>query len=285
MRVMSYNILSLVERNPPWVARRELVANVLRWQHPDIVGFQEATRAMIGDLERLLPQSFRWLGVGRDDGKENGEFNPIFLRRDLFTVADHGNFWLAPSCEAPARAWGAMCRRIVTWARLVENVSGREFYFFNTHFDHFSRHARRESAKLLLSKIQTIGGGNPVLVTGDFNAREGSPTYRIMTGKLNDSALPAGVTPLRDALHESAHPPYGPRRTWRGFLVGAIGSARIDFIFVKNAVRVNQHAVIADADYASDHLPVMADVEVGEKGRGEGERKNGEQREEQAHER
>ena len=55
MRVMSYNIWSQVEREPRWAARRELVANVLRSQRVDIVGFQEATRAMIEDLEKLLP--------------------------------------------------------------------------------------------------------------------------------------------------------------------------------------------------------------------------------------
>jgi len=266
MRVMSYNIWSQVEREPRWTARRELVANVLRWHHPEIIGFQEATRAMIEDLEKLLPPHFRWLGAGRDDGKNAGEFNPIFFNQDLFTAREHGTFWLAPTPEKPSRAWCAACRRIVTWARLVENVSGRSCVFFNTHFDHFSRRARRESAKLLRAKTAEIAGNDPVIVTGDFNARENSQTYRILTEKNSDAdagELAENAAPLRDALHESALRPYGPRRTWRGFLVGAMGSARIDFIFVKNAVRVQQHAVIADAEYASDHLPVVADLEIG----------------------
>ena len=261
MRVMSFNIWSQVERQPPWIARRELVANLVRWHQPEIIGFQEATRAMIDDLALLLPSGFRWLGVGRDDGKNAGEFNPIFVREDLFAICEHDTFWLAPRTDAPARAWGAACRRIVTWARLTEKISGRQFVFFNTHFDHFSRRARHESARLLRKKTREISSGDPVIVTGDFNARENSKTYRILTEKIS-SASENESPPLRDALRESVEPPCGPRKTWRGFLVGAIGSARIDFIFVQNAVRVRRHAVIADSEYASDHLPVVADLEI-----------------------
>jgi endonuclease/exonuclease/phosphatase family metal-dependent hydrolase len=263
---MSYNVWSQVERKPRWIARRELIAKVLSWHCPDIIGFQETTLPMIEDLQQRLPAHFRWVGAGRDDGKDLGEFNPIFVNERSFTLGQSSTFWLAPITDTPSRGWGAACHRIVTWVRLVENISGRNLVVFNTHFDHFSRHARRESARLLRIKAAEIGGGDPAILTGDFNARESSQTYRILTGENSDVSTEAGLenaAPFRDALRESASPPYGPRRTWRGVLVGAVGSARIDFIFVKNAVRVRQHAVIADAEYASDHLPVMADLEIG----------------------
>lgn len=259
MRVMSYNIWSDMAGRPPWTARRVMVANVMRWHRPEIIGLQEARREMLDDLARLLPSGFRWIGVGRDDGENAGEFCPIFWREEAAALQEHGTFWLAPKPDAPAKGWGAMCRRVVTWARFCEPHTGRRFCFFNTHFDHFSRRARRESARLLLAKIAALGRGDAVLVTGDFNTREGSETYRILTA--GNAALPLPL-PLRDALHESAEPPYGPRKTWRGFLAGAAGGARIDFIFVQNAVRVLHHATVADAEYASDHLPVIADVEI-----------------------
>lgn len=260
MRVMSYNIWSNTAGDPPWTARRESIANAVRRHRPDIIGFQEATRATIEELHSLLPPGFRWLGAGRDDGKNAGEFCPIFWRESAAALREHGTFWLAPKTDAPSKGWGAMCRRIVTWARFAEQAGAPQFVFFNTHFDHFSSRARRESARLLREKTAAIGGGEPLVVTGDFNAREGSETYRILTGK---SAGAPDAPPLRDALHESAEPPYGPRKTWRGFLAGALGSARIDFIFVQNAVTVRRHAIIADAQRASDHLPVIADLEIG----------------------
>jgi endonuclease/exonuclease/phosphatase family metal-dependent hydrolase len=255
---MSFNIWTESAIRSRWATRRDRIASILRWHQPDIIGLQEATHTMIQDLQERFAQ-LKWLGVGRDDGLHGGEFNPIFFNPERFDAVDHSTFWLAASGEKPVRGWDADCFRIVTWARFLEKKSGRTFLHCNTHFDHLGREARRESAKLLLKRISEIAPGEAAVVTGDFNCRESSVTYQILTGK---SPGGNGGEPLRDGWYESQHPPYGPRKTWRGFIGGGFGSARIDYIFVKNHVRVLHYAVLADGENASDHLPVVAEIEL-----------------------
>ncbi len=215
---------------------------------------------MVGDLQARLP-GYSWVGAGRDDGKDGGELNPIFYRNERFVLQESGTCWLAPDSTIPGRGWDAACPRIVTWARFTSSAPGvGHIVHFNTHFDHFGRRARVESAVLLLERIDAIAGCDPVVVTGDFNCREASRTYGILTGRHAISEASAHNF-LRDAYHDSAQPPAGPRRTYRG-LLGRLGLGRIDYIFLRNAVRTERYAVLADDTPASDHRPVVADLEV-----------------------
>ena len=141
----------------------------MRVHAPDLAGLQESTLAMIRALEERLPE-YRWIGVGRDDGIEGGEFTPIFFRPDRFEVLEHASFWLSADSEKPGRGWDAARSRIVTWGRFLEKESRRRFVHFNTHFDHLGRTARRESALLLRRKIGEIAGAEPVVITGDSTA-------------------------------------------------------------------------------------------------------------------
>ena len=40
----------------------------------------------------------------------------------------------------------------------------------NTHLDHKGQQARKEGARLLLTKVNELAPGLPVVMTGDFNA-------------------------------------------------------------------------------------------------------------------
>lgn len=246
---MSFNVWSDAPRNARWAVRREDIARLILDAAPDLLGLQEPTWAMLSDLQERLPD-YAWVGAGRADGAEAGEFNPIFYRRDRFKLSESGTFWLAREPARPARGWGAACPRIVTWARFADVTQPEvRIAHFNTHFDHFSQRARRESAALLLRQIAAIAGHDAVVVTGDFNCRETSATYAVLTGR----------AALRDTLHDSAQPPAGPRRTFRG-LLGHFGLGRIDYIFVQNGLRTEGYAVLDDPSVASDHRPVLAEL-------------------------
>lgn len=113
---------------------------------------------------------------------------------------------------------------------------------------------------MLLRQIAAIAGREPVVVTGDFNCREASCTYGILTGRNAIPDLPPDAV-FRDAFHDSAQPRAGSRRTFYG-LLGRFGFGRIDYIFVKNGVHTEHYAVLADESGASDHRPVVAQLAV-----------------------
>ncbi|WP_054683353.1 endonuclease/exonuclease/phosphatase family protein [Rhodothermus marinus] len=197
-------------------------------------------------------------GVGRTDGRDGGEFSAIFYRTDRLELLESRTFWLSPTPEVPgSRGWDAALERICTWARFRDRRTGRTFFVFNTHFDHEGTQARLESARLLHRVIAEHARTAPVLLTGDFNTTEDTPPYRALTAD--------GL--LHDARYRAENGHYGPRTTWNGF-ERLVPGRRIDFIFVTADVRVLRHAILVDLDeqgrFASDHLPVLADVLLSE---------------------
>jgi endonuclease/exonuclease/phosphatase family metal-dependent hydrolase len=256
VKVLSFNVKVDSGWSWRWKRRREKIAEMLRNQQPDLVGLQEATHGMVLDLQERLPE-YRWVGVGREDGEQRGEFTPIFLRDDRWELQEHANFWLAAVCDRPGRGWDALCSRVVTWARVQERKSGRHCVHFNTHFDHLGKAARAQSAALLLQKMHEIAAAEPVILTGDFNCAETAIPYRILTGAIPFDHLGPAYQPVRDTRTESAAPPKGPLHTFRGWL-RFLGIGRIDYIFVKNGLKTLEHAVLEEAGRASDHHPVVA---------------------------
>ncbi|MBN1873376.1 MAG: endonuclease/exonuclease/phosphatase family protein [Anaerolineae bacterium] len=254
---MSFNIRyhNLNDGPDVWPLRKDLTASMLRLHRPDVVGLQEVGREPLEDLALRLPE-FAWVGVGRDDGVAEGEFAAIFYRPARVSLLAQAHFWLSKTPEVPgSSSWKAGCVRIVTWAKFRDCVTGRIFYFFNTHFDHASKRARRKSAWLLRKRIKTIAEDAPVIVTGDLNCTETSTPYHILTLPEVEGSC------LQDALTQSLFPHHGPIATFHAF-TGNLRD-RIDYIFVANGVQVLQHAALTDhwnGRYPSDHLPVIADL-------------------------
>jgi endonuclease/exonuclease/phosphatase family metal-dependent hydrolase len=189
---------------------------------------------------------------------------PIFYRQERLEMLEHSTFWLSPD-ESCIRGWDAACRRTVTWARFRDRENESVFWVFNTHFDHLGMRARRESAWLLVRKVAALSGSEPTVVTGDFNSRESSKAYAILTGEHRSD--PGSLLGFKDAYYLAEYPPLGPKATWQGLLCGAIGRTRLDYIFVKNDVRVVQHAVFPThcrGNVASDHSPVVAEIHLGQ---------------------
>ena len=239
-----------------WASRKALVAATLRFHKADLAGLQEALRHQIEDLADLLP-GFSWIGVGREDGAQAGEHCPIFYRNDRFQLLESGTFWLSESPQRPgSRSWDAALPRIVTWAKLRDTLSSRQFFFFNTHFDHRGREAREKSAALILRKAEEIGGGYPVVLTGDFNFTPESRGYHILTAGRD------GTGGFLDAL-DLADVSYGGTQTYNGFDTEIRQGRRIDFIFLRNGFQADRFGVIADrwgGRFVSDHYPVLAEI-------------------------
>lgn len=248
---MTYNAWSDHPAHPAWASRRPACAAVFHEARTDVIGGQEFTLGMLRELEQDLPE-YRWVGVGRDDGAEAGEFTPVFYRPDRFELADSGTFWLAPGETHSALGWNARCRRTVTWARLRERKSGSEFALFSTHLDHWGKEARVESAKLLVRRCPVAAGTVPTIVAGDFNCRPRSEPYQLM------------IREWKDARVASQARAAGPVNTWRGWSRMGLGGGRIDYVFCPLGALVRSYSVMENAATrrASDHRPVVVEMDL-----------------------
>ena len=237
-----------------WNVRRDRVANYIREKAIDVVGMQEVLHPQLLDLLERLPQ-YDYVGVGRADGKTRGEYSPIFFLKDKFEVLDKGNFWLSETPDVPgSKGWDAAIERIASYAKLKDKATGKIFMAVNTHFDHVGVMARRESAKLIMRKIQEIVGNRPAVVSGDFNVTEDDEAYVTMT---------TDAFRMNDAYHMTANHT-GTVYTFQNFLRSSpLECDKIDFIFLTPAIRVKHSHIEVQSpeNILSDHNPHWADLE------------------------
>lgn len=258
LRAMTYNIrLDLASDGPnSWPHRKALVAALIGYEAPDVLGLQEVLLHQKTDLEAALPE-FAFVGVARDDGVAQGEFSPLAFRRDRFELVDSGTFWLSPTPSRPGRAWDAALPRIATWALLRERGAGlRRIAVLNTHFDHVGAEARANSAAIIADwAAERAAAGDPVVVLGDFNLPPSSEPMAL----LGDPAR----SRLRLTRSASAAPPYGPPGTFNGFRIDSAPSEPIDHVLVSDHFRVVRFATVTQhwgGRLASDHYPVAVDL-------------------------
>ncbi|MCC6460182.1 MAG: endonuclease/exonuclease/phosphatase family protein [Saprospiraceae bacterium] len=235
-----------------WPKRRDFLAAQLRFQAPDIFGIQEGLHHQLVFLQEQFPD-FAMVGVGRDDGRQAGEYSSLFYRKSRFRMLDSGTFWLSETPDSVSKGWDAALPRVCTWAHLEDLSAQRNIWVFNSHFDHIGKQARIESAALILQKIKEKNtAGEPVICMGDLNSEpQEEPLLRFRQV-------------LQDTRDQSQEPPFGPEGTFNGFRFQEPVTRRIDYILVSPGLRVRQHAILSDSrncHYPSDHLPVLARIE------------------------
>lgn len=236
-----------------WLHRKDMVNDLIRFYGFDLFGTQEGFTYQLNDILRL--SDYRFIGVGRDDGKDAGEHCAIFYRSDRFKVLDQGDFWLSEHPEKPGRGWdGTCCNRICTWGKFEDLKNHKQFYFFNVHYEYEGDVARRESSNLMISRITSIAGNQPVFLTGDFNAFPTEEPIRI----LNDSGF------LNDSYKITKEAPFGPVCTYHGYDSTVKTEERLDYIWVTDSIQIDKYGVLTNTLYGhtpSDHFPVMVVAE------------------------
>ncbi|WP_410222358.1 endonuclease/exonuclease/phosphatase family protein [Pedobacter sp.] len=251
INILTYNI----RLNTPndgenaWPNRQENVKALIKFHNIDILGVQEALPEQF-DFLSAMP-NFEAFGVGRDDGKRQGEFSALFFNRQRFVKRDGGTFWLSETPETPSKGWDAALNRICTWLRLYDKQNKKEFLVFNTHYDHKGVQARIQSALLIKQKIQQIAPKLPVIFMGDLNVTPETEAITTIKSFLQDS---------KDITEE---PPYGPNGTFNDFNYNSPLKKRIDYIFVNHTFKVIKYAVLTDSKdqrFFSDHLPVFVKI-------------------------
>ena len=253
LKIMSFNIRLNVESDQEnaWTKRKEEALALLEYYHPDVLGVQEALPEQMKDLKTGL-KNYDFVGVGRDDGKEKGEFSAIFFNNQKLQVVKSGTFWLSETPEKPSKGWDAALNRICTYAIFKDLKSKKEFLAMNIHFDHIGNVARVKSSELILKKAKELNPKNlPLLLTGDFNLTENTEPVKILSQN------------LKDTFYHSEKQHYGPKGTFSGFNMSEVPKDRIDYIFVKG-FKIKSHRHINDRRenllYPSDHFPVFSEL-------------------------
>ena len=246
LKVMSYNIRlgSGKDGTNSWALRYTATEEMLKDQKPDVFGVQEALDYQVHYIEDMC--GYESVGVGREDGKKEGEHMSIFWNKKTVSMLKWGTFWLSETPQKPSKGWDAACFRTATWALMKDKKTGKKFYFVNTHLDHEGKEAQKNGLKLIVEKIAEMNPeGLPMVLTGDFNIEPSNPALADLDARMQSTRKIAEKT--------------DDQTTYNGW---GKSSMMIDYIYVSGFSSCPEYQTVtkryADRKFISDHYPICA---------------------------
>ncbi len=247
LSVMSYNIRygAADDGTNSWRYRCPATIYMLREHKPDIFGVQEALDFQIKFITENMNE-YKSVGVGREDGKFEGEHMSIFYNKKKISLLKWGTFWLSETPEEPSKGWDAACFRSATWALMKCKESGKKFFYVNTHLDHVGEVAQKEGLAVVVNYIREMNPDNlPMVLTGDFNVKSDNPVLSDLNKIMKDARVYAEKT---DNLN-----------SFNGW-----GRSKqiIDYIYYSGFSSCTEFQTIqkkyAERPFISDHYPIKA---------------------------
>ena len=249
LKVMSYNIRygSADDGTNSWKYRWPATVEMLNEVKPDVFGVQEALDFQVEFVSEMV-RDYTGYGVGREDGKHDGEHMAIFWNKKTVKMLKWGTFWLSETPEKPSMGWDAACIRTATWALMKDKETGKKFYFVNTHLDHVGPLSQINSLKLIVDRIDEINPEKyPMVLTGDFNMTADSRALVDLDKVMTSTRKIAKKTDSK-----------GTFNGWRKDRQGPV----IDYIYVSGFSEVSEYETItkefAKKPFISDHYPIMS---------------------------
>ena len=234
LRVMTYNIHVGVGMDKKLDLPR--IAGVINAAHPDLVGLQEVDRGVtrtqrideIAELARLTRMHYEF---AFNLSYQGGQYGVAILSRFPITAIDHRLYQNTREAERRGFIRGEVSAR------------GHLVNFVTTHLDYQYEDGRLFETQQLLAALKDVRG--PLIIVGDFNEVPNGRAYQLMRYEFGDAWMES--RPL-DEGH--SYPTDKPVK-------------RIDYIFFRSTDRVRTKRAWIVNTPASDHLPVIADLEVG----------------------
>lgn len=227
LRVLTYNVRSLRDDV-------DAVARVIRSARADVVCVQEAPRFLRWRTKcAALARRSDLVVVG---GGGNAAGNLLLCQVGV-EVEHTAEVLLSPVTGLHRRgAAVAVCR-----------LRGRRFAVVGTHLDLDSA-ARARHAAELLDRLPAAGvpADLPLVVAADVNEDESGSAWSLLAARLPEAGAVVGCA-------EPTFPAHGPR-------------ARIDAVFADPRIAVRACTVLdsPDVHLASDHRPVLVELELPE---------------------
>lgn len=280
IRVLTHNIRyatsSPFKGEQPWAERRQLLFNEFEYETrhcaASFLCLQEVLHNQLGDILARLNQDaeletpeWEYIGVGRDDGHEAGEYSPIIYRPAVWELLHWETVWLSKTPETPSKSWDAASIRIVTIGVFTHRASRNTVLAMNTHLDDQGSQSRFEAARIIIDKISEYSQNkfakliSGTFLAGDFNSEENQEAYQELTRSLLDAYK---------QIESSRR--YGNHITWTGFGYEDEPASRIDYVLVRptgaqgQRLAVIGYAVLGnrfdDGVLSSDHRAVIVDL-------------------------
>eukprot|EP00644_Phytophthora_capsici_P014704 jgi/Phyca11/20993/fgenesh1_pg.PHYCAscaffold_78_\ len=153
------------------------------------VGLQEVLDDQLDDIMDEMKKHGAWeyVGVARDDGERDGEYNPILYKTDVFELLHEETKWLSETPETPSKSWDSGSTRIITLGVFKHIATGRLILMANTHLDNADPEARVNQIGVAVDIIRAVdakyGPNLPTFLTGDFNAGDTDGAYTSLAAK------------------------------------------------------------------------------------------------------
>ncbi|MCQ2455938.1 MAG: endonuclease/exonuclease/phosphatase family protein [Clostridia bacterium] len=250
IRVISQNVMCWEGKHGgKYEERRPRIKEVLRRDHPDLIGMQEVTPGWKAYFDEDFAD-YKCLFKYR--AKESLEAMPIYYNPETVELIEGGFFWLSKTPDVESIDPCAACYRITTWGRFRTKADGHEFAYINTHLDCDGPKARIRGIKIIgrFAK-KKFGKKLPLLLTGDFNDVEGSRPIRYADRHFTNTRYAAKDTTDKFTFTDE----YGVDAP----------SQTIDYVYMRGDMTCESFDVRECSDgmaYQSDHLAVTAVVEI-----------------------
>jgi endonuclease/exonuclease/phosphatase family metal-dependent hydrolase len=233
LRVMTYNIHVGVGMDKKLDLKR--IAAVIRQQDPDLVGLQEVDRDVertqrIDEIAELAKLTHMEYAFAYNLHYQGGQYGVAVLSRFPIMAIDHRRY--GNTREKERRGF----------IRVEVDMNGHTLNFVTTHLDYQYEDGRIFEARQLLQALAGIKG--PLVVVGDFNDLPGAEAHQIMTFQFRDAWVESGAQ--GEGLSYPSDKP----------------AKRIDYIFYRATDRIRAGRAWAINTLASDHLPLMAELEI-----------------------
>lgn len=233
LRVMTYNIHVGVGMDKKMDLQR--IADVINQEHPDLVGLQEVDRGVkrtegvdeIAELARLTKMEYAF---AHNLDYQGGQYGVAILSRFAILKVDHRKY--ENKREAERRGM----------IRIEIRVNHQTLSFVTTHLDYQYEDGRVFETEQLLEFLKDQKG--PLIVVGDFNEEPSGDAYRLMAARFRD-AWPESKTRETGLSYPADKP-----------------AKRIDYIFHRATDKVRAKKAWVVNTPASDHIPVMAELEI-----------------------
>jgi endonuclease/exonuclease/phosphatase family metal-dependent hydrolase len=244
MRIMTYNVHSCIGTDRKLSHLR--IAEIIATYDPDVVALQELdlARPRSGGIDQAariaeqLEMHFHFHPALRIAEEQYGD---ALLSKSPLRLIRSAQLPRPPRRLIPMETRGAL------WAAV--DFGATELQILTTHLG-LLRRERRLQAKALLGRDWT---GNPrclppAVLCGDFNCLPTSRDYRMFSAAFRDAGRAAGS---QSFFSKSTFPARWPLLT-------------LDYLFVTNDLDVHHFQIprTKTTRVASDHLPVIVDIEL-----------------------